>query len=66
VGSFVSKIQTKIGDIIMAKTIVQTEIVKLENWTVGEIDFWKISVPKTGEQKIIRGNSEFLKLILGE
>jgi len=50
----------------MAKTIVQTEIVKLENWTVGEIDFWKISVPKTCEQKIIRGNSEFLKLILGE
>lgn len=50
----------------MAKTIVQTEIVKLENWTVGEIDFWKISVPKTGEQKIICGNSEFLKLILGE
>jgi hypothetical protein len=50
----------------MAKTIAQTKIVKVENWTENQTDFWKISILKTGEQKIIRGNSEFLKLMLGE
>jgi len=50
----------------MTKIIAQTKIVKLENWTEDETDFWKISVRTTGEQKTIRGNSEFLKLILGK
>ena len=50
----------------MIKIVSETKFTRLENWKENQLDFWKLTIIPTGQNKIVTGNLALVELMIAE